>query len=209
MNNDTSWKHANADLFWGDVAFCDHVLQVYDNDELYLDAFAGFISTGIHLGDCCVVIVTEAHRKALDDRLKNQGIDVAAIKADDSYISLDVYETLSKFMIDGMPDEQLFNQTMSSICDAGYKAKRLVRAGGEMSPTLSAQGNWKAAIRLEQLTNKSLATNPFSIFCGYSHAAFATNEDKKMLHVCAEHTKMISGSQKQITEVCYRDEVVV
>jgi len=208
MNNDTSWKLANADLFWGDLAFCDHVLQVYDNDEVYLDAFAGFISTGIHLGDCCVVIATKAHRKELDDRLKNQGIDVAAVKADDSYISLDAHETLSRFMIDGMPDEQLLGQTMSAIFEKGNRAKRLVRAGGEMSAVLSTQGNWKAAISLERLTNKVCKTNPFSVFCGFSREAFAKNEDTKLQHVCAEHTKMISGSESQSTHIHYRESAI-
>lgn len=208
MNNETAWKLANADLFWGDLAFCDHVLQVYDNDELYIDAFAGFISTGLHLGDCCVVFATKAHRKALDTKLANLGIDVDAAKADDSFISLDALETLSKFMVNGMPDQQLLDQTMSAIFEKGYKAKRLVRAGGEMSATLLAQGNWDAAISLERLTNKVRETNPFSVFCAFSKTAFVNEEDIKLVHVCAAHSKMISGSRHQSAEIHYHESAM-
>jgi len=203
MNNDTTWKHANADLFWGDLAFCDHVLQVYDNDELYIDAFAGFISSGLHLGDCCVVIATQAHRTALDKKLASFGIDVDAVKSDDSYISVDVNETLSKFMVNGLPDEKLLGQTMSTLFEKGYKAKRLIRAGGEMSPVLLAQGNPKGAVTLERLTNKVLETSPFSVFCGYSRTAFANGEDRILHHVCAAHSKSISGSKKQSERIHY------
>jgi len=208
MNNDTGWKLANADLFWGDLAFCDHVLQVYDNDELYIDAFAGFISTGLHLGDCCVVIATEAHRKALDKKLASLGIDFDSVKADDSYISVDVHDTLSQFMVDGLPDERLLGQTMSTLFEKGFKAKRLIRAGGEMSPVLLAQGNSKAAVILERLTNKVLETSPFSVFCGYSRTGFANGEDKILQHVCAAHSKSISGSKRQSEVIHYCESAI-
>ena len=208
MTNDTGWKLANADLFWGDLAFCGHTLQVYDTDELYVDAFAGFISTGIHLGDCCIVIATEAHRNALDQKLMDLGIDVEAVKADNSYIAVDAYETLSKFIVDGMPDEQLLGKTMSALFEKAYEAKRLVRAGGEMSAVLFAQGNREAAISLERMTNKVIETKPFSVFCGFSRTAFPNGEDMILHHFCAEHSRLIAGSESQSELIRYRETAV-
>jgi MEDS: MEthanogen/methylotroph, DcmR Sensory domain len=205
MNNDTGWKLANADLFWGDLAFCDHVLQVYDTDELYVEAFAGFVSSGIQLGDCCVVFLAEAHRKALHSKLTAMGINVEAAIADDSYIPLDAQETLSKFMVNGMPDEELLGKAMNDVFDRGYRAKRVVRAGGEMSALLLAQGNWDAAIGLERATNKVRETNPFSVFCAFSRAAFAIGDELKLHHVCAEHSKIISGRKSQSEVIHYHE----
>ena len=33
----------NADVFWGELSPCDHVLQIYDNDRVLLSTLAGFV----------------------------------------------------------------------------------------------------------------------------------------------------------------------
>src|SRR5687768_3073175 len=92
------WELCNTDVFWGEIAPCDHVLQVYENDGVFLDTLAGFVGGGINAGDCCIVIATDGHLKALHDRLVSYGIHVNNLVSENRYIPLNAEETLAKFM---------------------------------------------------------------------------------------------------------------
>ena len=203
------WKSAKADIFWGELAFYDHVIQVYETDEVMIETLAGFVETGLQLGDCCVVVITPPHMAALNDKLKSRGIDVDSVTAEERYMPVDAKETLSKFMVNGQLDEVLFKEAMAPIFDRCRSTQRVVRAGGEMVALLAAQGNWTATIQLERLWEEIHEKKPFSICCLYPKTIVDRGEKTSVEHICAKHSKMISGSEKQITEVCYRDEVIV
>lgn len=47
MNIGNDWRRVNADIFWCEDALCDHVVQIYENDGVFLDALAGFVGGGI------------------------------------------------------------------------------------------------------------------------------------------------------------------
>src|SRR6202022_722238 len=102
------WHQSRTDIFWGEIAPCDHVVQIYENDGVFLDALAGFTGCGINAGECVIVIATQAHLNSLEKRLKSFGIHVNSLIEDDRYIPLNAEETLSKFMVNGWPDETLF-----------------------------------------------------------------------------------------------------
>lgn len=126
-------KHAKAEIFWAEIAPCDHVLQIYENDGVFLDALTGFVGGGINAGDSCIVIATDSHLKALENRLESYGIYIGALIADNRYIPLDAEDTLSRFMVNGWPDEKLFNQTVSELITRGRNhSSRNIRAFGEM-----------------------------------------------------------------------------
>jgi hypothetical protein len=203
------WKHAKADIFWGELAFYDHLIQVYETDEVMIETLTGFVETGLDLGDCSVVFVTPPHMAALNDKLKSRGIDVDNVIAEDRYIPIDAEETLSKFMVNDSLDEVLFKQTMAPIFDRCRSTQRVVRAGGEMVALLAAQGNWDATIQLERLWEEIHEKKPFSICCLYPKGIVDGGVKTSVALICAKHSKMISGSEKQITKVCYRDEVIV
>jgi len=209
MNTSAGWKHAQADIFWGELAFYDHVIQVYETEEVMIETLAGFVETGLHLGDCNVVIVTPPHIAALNDKLISHGIDVDKAMAEDGYIPVNAQETLSKFMVNDQLDEALFKQTMAPIFDRCRNAKRLVRASGEMVALLAAQGNWNATLHLERLWEGIHEKEPFCICCLYPKAIFDGGLKTPVEHICAKHSKMISGSEKQLTEVCYREDAII
>ena len=207
MKND-GWKLAKADIFWGDIAFYDHVLQVYETEEILIEAFAGFIGSGIHIGDCCIVVATEAHLAALNDRLMGQGINAVEAVADGRLIQVNVEELLSKFMVDDQVDEKLFEQAINPVFEKCRNTKRVVRACGEVAPTLAGRGNWVAALRVEQLWEELHHKEKFSLFCAYSKNVFNKGIQAKLNHICAQHSKMIAGNEKQSSDIYYRDEVI-
>lgn len=207
-NTDTNWKHVKADIFWGEVAPCDHVVQIYESDEIFIDTLAGFIGSGINTGDCCIVIATAAHLETLKLRLESYGIRVDTLVEDNRYLPLVAEQVLKKFMVNGWPDETLFMQTVSTILTMARKSKRRIRAFGEMVAILWAEGHSGATVHLEHLWNKFCAKETLCLFCAYPKTGFTSDIHSSLDHICAEHSKMISGSDIQLTEIYYKDREV-
>ena len=197
------WKKTGADIFWGEIAPCDHVVQIYENDGIFLDALTGFVGGGINGGECVIVIATENHLNALNSRLRDYGISIDTLINDDRYIPVEAEEVLSKFMVDEWPDEKLFMQTISSLLIRGQSKGRQIRAFGEMVALLWAKGMNGATVRLEYLWNKYCEQNEFCLFCAYPKTGFTQDINESIMNICSCHTKMIGGNEKQLTEVVY------
>lgn len=205
MNTTNKWKKADTAVFWGEIAPCDHVVQIYENDKVFLDALAGFVGGGINSGECVIVIATTSHIKALNDRLCGYGIHIGTLIDDDRYIPVDAEDVLAKFMENGWPVEELFMQTVSDLIQRGVNKKRRVRAFGEMVALLWAQGLNGATVHLEHLWNKFCAQHKFPPFCAYPKTGFTQDITDSIKHICGCHTKMIDGTRSQLTEVMYAD----
>src|SRR5688500_645839 len=108
---------------WSQMGAREHFVQFYEEDDFLVDSVAGFIGSGLRAGDAGIVIATPSHRAALDMRLKDLGIDIAAMKASGQYLALDAAETLALFMVHGLPDPALFEQSV------GKGVRRAVAAG--------------------------------------------------------------------------------
>ena len=197
------WKRAGADIFWGEIAPCDHVVQIYENEGVFLDTLAGFVGGGINSGECVIVIATKDHLRHLRDRMASYGIKVDVLISDDRYIPLNAEDVLSTFMVNGWPDEVLFNQTVSSLFKQGLAKNRRIRAFGEMVALLWSKGLNGATVQLEHLWNKFCAKNEFSLFCAYPKTGFTKDIGESLANICSCHTKMIDGYEKQLTEVIY------
>jgi len=128
-----------------------HELHFYSDDAVFLDSFAHFVVTALNSGRAAIAVITESHRSGLVSRLKAQGLDVDAATQQGTYIQLDVAETLSTFMVNGMPDATRLFEVAGGLIETAAKAARQEHDGvvvcGECSPTLWAEGKADAAIR--------------------------------------------------------------
>ena len=204
--NYKGWKQSDADVFWGEIAPSDHVLQIYETDEIFIDALTGFVGGGINSDECCIVIATDAHLRALESKLGSYGVQVPALVSEERYIPLNADETLSSFMINGWPDEELFNDTISEILKrARGKSNRKIRAFGEMVAILWSEGNNGATVHLEHLWNKFCEQESFCLFCAYPKTGFTGDMADSINHICCTHSKMIAGTEKQLTRILYRE----
>lgn len=209
VNLTDNWRHSKADVFWGEIAPCDHVIQIYENEGIFLDALSGFVGGGINSGDCCIIIATESHVAALENRLSSYGIKVDNLISEKRYVPLNAEETLSKFMVNGWPDEHRFNKTVSELIEEFSCDNRRIRAFGEMVAILWAQGYNGATVQLEHLWNKFCEKQSFCLFCAYPKSGFTEDINTSIMHICGSHSKMISGSEKQLTEVTYKELIAV
>jgi len=176
--------------FWGEISPCDHVVQIYETDLVFLDALEGFVSGGLRSGDAVVVIAGVAHLAALEDRLRALGFDLAWLRARGLYIRLDAREALSRFMVQDWPDEQLFRQFVQETLDAA--GERRVRAFGEMVAVLWAEGKTGATVRLEHLWHRICQESKLSLFCAYPRIGFTKDSDDAIREICEAHSRIIA-----------------
>jgi CheY-like chemotaxis protein len=170
-----------------------HEVQFYSDDAVILDSFAHFIATALKSGRAAIAFITESHRSGLVSRLKAQGLDVDAATQQGTWVQLDIAETLSTFMFNGMPDRSRFFEIASALIAAAAKAARQehcdVVVCGECSPTLWAEGKVDAAIRLEQLFDEVGNAFGLDILCGYALSGFRGEEDEHVFQsICAAHS---------------------
>lgn len=200
------WKKSDTQIFWGEIAPNDHLVQIYDNEEILLSSIEGFITSGINSSDSVIIIATDDHLDLLEERLRNSGFGVNTLKQTDQYIPLSAEKTLAKFMVDGWPNEELFMETVRDLLiRARGENQRQVRAYGEMVALLWAQGNGGATVHLEHLWNKFCATESFCLFCAYPKAGFTQDPVRSIEHICCTHTKVISGDKASKMEVFYKE----
>lgn len=179
--------------FWAELSPCEHFVQIYEADDVFMDTLTGFMSGGLAEGHAVVVIATPAHRRELDKRLGAMGFNLTAAKYRDQYISLDAHETLAKFMVDGWPDERLFKEVIGDILDRARRDNRKLRAFGEMVAVLWAEGRCGATVRLEHLWHQLCRAELFSLFCAYPKAGFTESPSDSIAKVCAAHSKVLDA----------------
>jgi hypothetical protein len=204
-NQDKDWLGCNTQVFWGEIAPCNHLVQIYENDEILLNSIEGFVESGFKAGESVIIIATEAHLKTLNERLKAEGFDVKSLCETDQFIPLNAEEMLSEFMVKGWPDQALFMDIVKKlIIRARGNTYRQVRAYGEMVAILWAQGHNGATVHLEHLWNKFCESEAFCLFCAYPKSGFTQNANDSLTHICSTHTKVIAGNLRSKKEVFYR-----
>ena len=180
-----------AKVFWGELAPCEHVLQIYDEDAPFMDSLQGFIAEGLERGESVIVIATASHREEMSRRLSLAGHDVEALAAGDRYIALSAQDTLDTFMVRGTPEVERFRRTIKSVIERARRGGRPVRAFGEMVALLWARGNRAATVQLELYWNDLLRSERFPLFCAYPRVGF-TQEISSAIHaVCEAHTRQV------------------
>jgi hypothetical protein len=183
-------KRRQIDVFWGELSACDHCLQIYEDDAVFLDALEGFVAAGIRQGDAIILIATPPHLAGLEARLEASGFDVAAATRRNQYIALDAKATLASFMVDGWPDEGLFAKLVDDLLLRTRSPHRKVRAFGEMVALMWAEGQCGATVQLEHLWARLCARKSFSLFCAYPKTGFTEDAADAIEQVCAAHSKL-------------------
>ncbi|MEP6935911.1 MAG: MEDS domain-containing protein [Nitrospirota bacterium] len=167
-----------------------HAVQFYYDDVFLVDAVSAFIRAGYDEQATIIVVATEQHRQELRTRFQESG--QAEVEAMVMYI--DAVELLSAFMVNGQPDQTRFISALTPILERAT-LRGPIRIYGEMVAVLWAQGNTKAAIRLEALWNELAATHAFSLLCGYPMSGFPNQNHETFHQVCHAHTHVHQAEQ--------------
>ncbi|HEY3915860.1 MAG TPA: MEDS domain-containing protein [Verrucomicrobiae bacterium] len=191
VHGEARWR-AHPEIFWGELAPCEHAVQMYEDEGALLDCLIGFVSSGLKRGEGVIVIATNAHLRAVESRLGD--VDLVAAQRENRYLPLDAREALSNFMVGDWPDEGLFYRFIGGVLrKARGTSTRKVRAFGEMVALLWAQGHNGATVRLEHLWTELCQGSDLCLFCAYPRAGFTKNADVSIREICAAHSKIVAA----------------
>lgn len=180
------------DVFWAEIAPCEHLVQFYAGDGEFMDALEGFAAGGFAAGESVVLIVTPEHLLGIEQRLRERGLDVDGAKARDEFIALDAEKTLAQFIVDGWPEDESFHGVVTEILHRARADGRPVRAFGEMVAVLWAQGYCGATVRLEYLWQNLCRKESFSLFCAYPKSGFTGDPTVSLQNICAAHSRVLA-----------------
>jgi PAS domain S-box-containing protein len=177
---------------WSGIGETEHFVQFYENDEYLVESVSEFVGAALISEGAAIVIATESHRRVLGIKLHACGLDYVAAEAAGRFLMLDAAETLATFMVDGMPDAARFRESVGGVVRRVARTGKSIRAFGEMVALLWAEGNRRAAVRLEELWNELGKSHTFALFCAYPIQGFDSAADGRSLEgVCACHSRVL------------------
>lgn len=177
--------------FWAEMSACEHFVHIYENYAAFLNTLAEYTAGGLSQGHAVVIIATPPHHLGLSQRLISHDMNVAEAHSQGRLFYVDAEKTITKFMVNGHPDENLFNHTISEILEQAGAGGRSVRAFGEMVALMWANGHCSAAIKLEQFWDTLCRTKSFHLFCAYPRPIFTTNHTESLAQIRALHSSVL------------------
>ena len=171
-----------------------HVVQFYGHDGELADRVSDYLLGALDGKGVAIVIATPEHRDEFEARLAQAGADLAAARADGTYLALDARETLCELMAGGPAlDQAAFDRVIGRVIRSAAAAGRPVLAYGEMVALLWDDGLINAAVQLEALWNELGRGQSFSLFCGY-RAPSASRDIGAFAEVCRLHQAIVGSS---------------
>jgi DNA-binding NarL/FixJ family response regulator len=172
-----------------------HEVAFYSDEAAFVFGCTRFIEAALQAWNAVIVIATESHRNRFLQRLQEHGVDTAAAIEQGRYVSLDVAETLSTFMVNDLPDPTRCLKVAGDLVMEAAKAAQgqppRVAVYGECAPTLWAQGKADAAIQVEHLWDEIARNYKVDILCGYVLNSFQREQESDIYErICAEHSSV-------------------
>jgi PAS domain S-box-containing protein len=188
-----SQELASAPRFsWDDITPHEHFVQFYEEDSSLLSSVSEFLANGFAKGESGIVIATKEHREGLRALFERKGIEIDGGADAPRLIMLDAAETLAQFMVNGIPDAALFEESVGALVSEIAGLRTGIRAFGEMVAVLCDDGNSKGAILLEELWNALGKKHRFALFCAYPISQFGGETDgEPFAHICKSHSRVI------------------
>jgi hypothetical protein len=173
-----------------------HEVSFYPDDAAFVHGFARLVESALKVGNAVIAVTAEPHHANMLKTLSGTGTDVDAALEDGSFIQLDVIDTLSTLMVNDLPDPDRCAKLIGDLILKASKAASgehpRVAICGECSPTLLAEGNVEAAIRLEHLWNEITRNYNADTLCGYLWSTFPRKENIPIFErICSEHSAVV------------------
>jgi hypothetical protein len=183
-------------------AQCDHVVKFYESDAVLVELVASFFNEGFVQNEVAILIATPSHTAAIEKRLETFGRNISELKSEGLYSAMDAATTLGKFMVNGMPDEQLFRKVVGKFIGRTLRAGRSIRAFGEMVALLWEQKNGAGALKLEEIWTAFQGKHRFSLLCAYPMKDFAAPSDGPVFNqICSAHTAVIASEELDLARL--------
>jgi hypothetical protein len=177
--------------FWRDIQPCEHLLQIYGDDQRLLETLEPFVSTGLHDNGSVVVIATARHLHDLEVRLR-RWIEVDRARWQGRYVALLAEETLSRILASGWPDEAQFNRVIGDVVARARSNGKSVRVFSELVGVLMARSRMDATVRLEQLWTAFCRREGLPLLCACPASVFPRGTEGIHQAVRDEHSALVT-----------------
>jgi len=133
---------------WSEDLRPDHFVQFYESDDYLAATVAEYAKAGLDAGEPFIAAATHQHISDLEREMIAAGIDLDSARRSGRFVTAEAEETLSKFMVNGMPDPDLFAAWISGLIEQGLKHGRRFRIFGELVALLISDKNPDACVRV-------------------------------------------------------------
>jgi hypothetical protein len=141
----------------------NHTVQFYEDPAELIRALTLFTKEGLARNESVILIATGEHGTSLKRRL--------GTKADrDRLVLFDARAVIDRLLRNGRPDPRRFDGLVRDILAS--TGGRPMRGFGEGVDLLARDGNFEAAILLEEMWNALLRRQSFPLYCAYDVTVF-------------------------------------
>jgi len=176
-----------------------HTLHFRASDSSYHDDVVEMLLGEIARDEMAVVIGSAELRTSMASRLNAAGCDVSALRAKGSYLEFDAAGAISQVMQNGRPEEGEVAKMLDDL-ERHRLTSELSHATifGEMAGVLLQDGQYEAAVALEQTWSELTRTLPYHTICSYPARVLRADEHADAwTAVCAEHSAVCHGARLQ------------
>src|SRR5580700_1467184 len=167
--NDAVTKRETWDQLLSDAGPCDHIVQLYQDEDFLSRAVCRFAGGALANGEGIILVPTLTHWNAIRPRLEAEGVDVKAAQERGQLTVVDADECLPRFMRNSMPDSSIFLGLAADVIGqarAGVRYQK-VRWWGEMVNVLWERGDVAASMSLEDQFDQLAKKHDIAIFCSF------------------------------------------
>ena len=152
----------------GNAAPCDHIVQLYQDQDFLNRAVCRFAGAAIANGEGVILVPTPSHWHGIRPRLEAEGVDVAAARRRGQLTVVDSDEFMPSFMRESMPDSPVFLGLAADVIGEARSGRyQKVRWWGEMVNVLWERGDVAASMNLEDLFDQLAHQHDIAIFCSF------------------------------------------
>lgn len=195
------WLKANIQKFWTEVAPCDQIVQVYENETVFYNTLEGFAGDGILKKEKVIIIASPEHLQYLEHRMRIQKFDIDQLRKDNLYVTLDAENSLSLFSSGNKLNQDKFLDFILPLVQGKYGR---VRIFSEMVAILWSKGALEARQTLVGFWKDLLNKDCYCIYCAYPKSAFLPGKETEIKAICDSYSKVIDGHSRPSTEIYYK-----
>jgi hypothetical protein len=152
-------------------------------------------------GHAVVCIATESHRRLLERRVVDRGIDVFAAQAKGQIACLDAVRTLAKISRGDSIDVVRFAEVVGAVVDGLSSRYSRVWIFGELVALMCMKGHHEGAIELEKLWSSFTAARPsICLHCAYPAHAFTPQNRAAFLRICDARCRILHSDSSLAIE---------
>jgi len=174
-----------------------HFAKFFDSNEKLLASLCTFVSDAVKVNATPLLIITQEHQRALEDRLRVLGSDPDTLIASYRLIIVDAHATLAKVTHRHRIDQYRFHDVLGTLITQAAARGQPVSVFSEFPALLIQDGHEQIIVKLEDLWNELSRHQVFTVTCAYPEGYFARAHRRRTLdHICALHTHVIRSNTK-------------